>query len=61
MASTLVFQPGFRVLDASGRPVSGAQIRFFEAGTSTPKTVYSDAALTQALGSIVYTLSLIHI
>ena len=57
MASTLVFQPGFRVLDASGRPVSGAQIRFFEAGTSTPKSVYSDAALEQALGSIVYTRS----
>ncbi len=52
-----VFDPGFRVTDTSGDPVSGAKIRFFEAGTSTPKTVYSDSDLSVSLGSVVYTRS----
>lgn len=49
-----IFPPGFRVLDASGDPVSGAKIKFFDAGTSTPKTVYSDSGLSSSLGTIVY-------
>ncbi len=57
MASTLVFPAGFRLLDTDGDPVSGAQIRFFEAGTSTPKEVFSDADLEQSLGTVVYTRS----
>ena len=52
-----IFNPGFRVLDTDGTPVSGAKIKFYDAGTSTPKTVYSDAALSTSLGSIVYTRS----
>lgn len=48
---------GFRVLDANGDPVSGAQIRFWEGGTSTPKTVYSDQSLSTSLGSVVHTRS----
>lgn len=52
-----IFPPGFRVLDADGAPVSGAQIRFFEAGTSTPLDVFSDSDLADTLGSIVYTRS----
>jgi microcystin-dependent protein len=55
--SVLVLPLGFRVTDSSGDPVSGAQIRFFEAGTTTPKTVYSDETLSTSLGSIVYTRS----
>lgn len=55
--STVVFPPGFRVVDSDGAPVSGAQVRFFEAGTSTPKEVFSDSALSESLGSIVYTRS----
>jgi hypothetical protein len=57
MASTLVFPPSYRILDTDGNPVSGAQIRFFEAETSTPKVVYSDADLSDSLGSVVYTRS----
>lgn len=34
--------------DASGDPLSGAKAYFFESGTSTPVTVYSDAALSVA-------------
>lgn len=38
-----------------GLPVSGGSIEFYQAGTSTARTVYSDAALTVSLGTIVYT------
>lgn len=34
------------VLDASGDPIAGAQLEFYDAGTTTPVTAYSDAALT---------------
>jgi len=40
---------------AAGEPVSGGSIEFYQAGTSTARTVYSDAALTVSLGTIVYT------
>jgi microcystin-dependent protein len=52
--ATAVFSPGFRVLDANGDPVSGAKCKFYDAGTSDPKTVYSDAGLSVALGVVVY-------
>lgn len=55
--SVQVLPSGFRVLDANGDPVSGAQIRFWEGGTSTPKTVYSDQSLSTSLGSVVHTRS----
>src|SRR5262245_2823001 len=55
--STAVFDPGYRVLDISGNPVSGAQVRFFVAGTSTPKNVFSDKDLSVSLGSIIYSRS----
>jgi hypothetical protein len=51
--SVAVFPPGFRVLDENGDLVPGAKITFFQAGTSTPRLVYSDAALTVSLGSTV--------
>lgn len=53
--SVQVFPPGFRIIDPTGTPYSGAYIEFFDSGTTTPKTVYSDSALTTALGSTVYT------
>lgn len=34
-----------RALDTNGEPVSGARLRIFEAGTSTPVTAYSDEAM----------------
>jgi hypothetical protein len=51
--SIAVFDPGFRVLNASGAVVSGAKLKFFDAGTSTPKTVYADKDLSTSLGSTV--------
>lgn len=42
-----------RVTDSDGNPVSGAILYFYEAGTSTPKTVYSDANLSVSLGTSV--------
>lgn len=51
--SIAVLSPLDRATDANGNPVPGAKLRFYEAGTSTPKTVYSDSALTQSLGSTV--------
>ncbi len=41
------------MVDANGVPVSGAVIYFYNAGTTTPRTVYSDAALTTSLGTSV--------
>lgn len=36
------------ILDTNGNPVSGAKCYFYEAGTTTPVTTYSDSALTTA-------------
>jgi hypothetical protein len=55
--SVQIFEPGFRVLDASGNPVNGAKIKFREVGPGATRTVYSDKDLTVALGVIVYTRS----
>ncbi len=52
--SIKVFPPDFRVLDGNGDPVSGAKIKFFDEGTSNPKTVHSDYSLTTSLGSTVH-------
>lgn len=52
--SVRVWDPGFRVLDANGDPVSGAYVEFYDAGTTDAKTVYSDSALSNALGTTVY-------
>lgn len=51
-----VLPPGFRVTDNStGAPVSGAKLKFYAAGTSTPRTVYSTSDLsTTSLGATVY-------
>lgn len=52
--SIAVFDPGTRITDSTGAPVSDARIAFYDAGTSNAMTVYSDAALSNALGPIVY-------
>jgi hypothetical protein len=51
----LVLSPLVRVTDANNEPIAGGQLRFFEAGTSSPLVVYSDAELQVALGSVVET------
>lgn len=54
-----VFPPGYRMTDsATGAPLSGAVIEFYDAGTTNPKTVYADQELTTALGTSVTTDSL---
>lgn len=48
-----IFPPGYRVFDADGNVSPGAVLRFYAAGTSTPLTVYSNAAGTSSLGTSV--------
>lgn len=43
---TRLLPPGYQVIDPNGRPVSGARLYTYEAGTSTPKPTFSDPGLT---------------
>jgi hypothetical protein len=43
----------YQQFNASGKPLSGGTIYFYQSGTLTPKTVYADAAGTTALGTSV--------
>lgn len=43
--------PKWTMLDSSGAPVVGGTYYFYEAGTSTPKNAYSDAARTISIGA----------
>lgn len=52
--SIAVLSPTDRVTDQNGVPISGAKLNFFEAGTSTPRVVYSDKDLSVPLGPTVY-------
>lgn len=47
MADQIRFTP-VQVFDANGDPVPGAKAHFYQTGTTTPLTVYSDEALTTA-------------
>lgn len=54
-----VFPAGMRLTDSeTGAPLEGAAVYFYNAGTAIPKTVYSDADLTTAIGTSVITDSL---
>lgn len=53
--ATRVFEPGFQVTNAAGTPQSGAVLRFYNAGTSNTRTVYSDLGLSTSLGVTVTT------
>lgn len=54
-----VWPPGFRLTDSeTGAPIIGATIEFYDAQTTTPKTVYADRGLTVELGTSVVTDSL---
>lgn len=48
MASALWPRSGDRQINTSGRPMAGARLYFFDEGTTTPQTVYSDSARTTA-------------
>lgn len=52
--SVAVFDPGWRLLDANANPVAQGYLEFYNAGTTTPRTVYSDSGLTTAIGTTVY-------
>jgi hypothetical protein len=52
--SVAVFPPGWRLLDANANPVAQGYLEFYNAGTTTPRTVYSDSGLTTAIGTTVY-------
>jgi len=62
--SKYVFAPGERLTDdATGAPLIGATVYFYDAGTTTPRTVYATADLDQgdnpaSLGTSVVTDSL---
>jgi hypothetical protein len=45
--------PGFRATDADDNPLTGGYWKFYAGGTTTPKAVFSDAALSTSLGSQV--------
>jgi hypothetical protein len=45
--------PGFRATDADDNPLAGGYYKFYAGGTTTPKAVFSDAALSTSLGSQV--------
>lgn len=51
--SVAVLSPLQPLSDNDGNPVSGGTLEFYVAGTSTPKTVYSDSGLTTSLGTTV--------
>lgn len=50
MADQITFN-ALRALDANGDPAAGAKAYFYESGTSTPVTVYTDTALSVAAAS----------
>jgi hypothetical protein len=50
---TAFFPAGFRLTDDDNNPLAGGSLRYYGAGTTTPKAVYADAALGVSLGSIV--------
>lgn len=52
--SGLVLAPTSRVVDASIAAIAGGRIEFYNAGTTTAKTVYSNSTLATSLGTIVY-------
>jgi Protein of unknown function (DUF2793) len=51
--SIAVFSPLWRCEDANGATVSGAKLKFYDSGTTTPKTVYADSGLSTSLGTTV--------
>ena len=55
--SVQVFPVNWRATDANANVVPGAKLKFYDAGTSTPKTVYSNEGLSTSLGVTVTCLA----
>lgn len=53
--SVNVLQPGFRLVDTTGTPISGGSLEFYEAESTEQREVFSDSELLSSLGSVVYT------
>lgn len=54
MAGRIIVPTSIRAIDGQGRPVPSAKLYFYEVGTTEPKPVYTDLALTEeALQPIV--------
>lgn len=53
--SVALFPLGYRFEDAQGVPYSGATVEFYDAGTTSPKTVFADKDLTVELGTSITT------
>lgn len=51
--SVSVIGPGWRGQDDNGTIIAGGVLKFFDAGTTNEKTVYSDADLSTSLGTEV--------
>lgn len=51
--SVQIWSPGFRVLDDNGDPEAGAKLKFYDAGTSTPRTVYTDSGLSANASTVI--------
>lgn len=49
-----IFTPGQRIVDTSGTPFASLVAYVYDAGTTTPKLVYSDAELATELGTAIY-------
>ncbi len=49
----LFFNPFIATFDNSGNQASGWKLKFYVAGTSTAKNVYSDASLSTSIGNII--------
>ena len=49
-----IFTPGQRIVDTSGTPFASLIAYVYDAGTTTPKLVYSDAELATELGTAIY-------
>lgn len=55
--SSRLNNPGTRHFNASGEPLTGGKLFFYEPGTTTPKTTYSDATLNTANANPVILLT----
>jgi hypothetical protein len=48
MANTLLFNPFIQVINANGKPLSGAKLYTYASGTTTPLATYTTSALSVA-------------
>ena len=53
MTGTLLTEPVIRAVNATGLPISGAQLQFYTTGTTTPTPVYTSSGLGTPLSNPV--------